>query len=159
MTSNFSVGSCQDPGCEGATSEVALLGDFGGAGSTNPALYSDLDPATMGWGCNPDTCVPVAGSGALTRLQTAELAQHPVKVATSATTDEPRFQAAPPCSDPTKPTTGIIANPDAQKLGFCVDVNAISRSGQKCDAQDCAAWSGNLTIPVLFVNDPRFSFG
>ena len=36
---------------------------------------------------------------------------------------------------------------------------AISRSGQKCDAQDCSAWSGNLTIPVLFVNDPRFSFG
>ncbi len=76
-----------------------------------------------------------------------------------ATTGEPQFQPAPPCSDPTKPTTGIIADPDAQKLGFCVDVNAISRSGQKCDAQDCSAWSGNLTIPVLFVNDPRFSFG
>jgi hypothetical protein len=151
---NLSVGACAgEPGCK--ISEVGLLGDFGGVGSNNPALYSNDDPAAMDWGCNPATCKPVAGSGALSDLQQREFALHQVQVASSATTDEPKFETAPPCSPPGG-STGVIANPDAT---FCVDVNAISRSTAQCDGQNCSMWAGNLTIPVLFVNDPRFSFG
>lgn len=44
--------------------------------------------------------------------------------------------------------TGTISNPDAKALGFCVDVNAITRAGN--------AFTGDLRVPVLFVEDPKF---
>jgi hypothetical protein len=42
-------------------------------------------------------------------------------------------------------TTGKIINPDARTLGFCVDVNAITRENN--------AFGGGLRQPVLFVED------
>lgn len=44
-------------------------------------------------------------------------------------------------------TTGQIVNPAAQQAGFCVDVNAITRADN--------SFTGALTIPVLFVEDPK----
>jgi hypothetical protein len=41
--------------------------------------------------------------------------------------------------------TGQIINPAAQKLGFCLDVNAITRAGNR--------FTGDLRLPVLFVED------
>jgi hypothetical protein len=41
--------------------------------------------------------------------------------------------------------TGQITDPIAKSLGFCVDVNAITRTGN--------VFSGDLRIPVLFVED------
>jgi hypothetical protein len=41
----------------------------------------------------------------------------------------------------------VITNPAAQALGFCVDVNAITRAGNR--------FSGDLVRPVLFVEDPK----
>jgi hypothetical protein len=66
------------------------------------------------------------------------------------------FAAAPRCvplpisnSDPNRSAllhlTGQITNPVAQALGFCADVNAITRTGN--------LFSGDLRIPVLFVED------
>lgn len=43
--------------------------------------------------------------------------------------------------------TGQIVNPAAQQAGFCIDVNAITRVGN--------VFSGALTLPVLFVEDPK----
>jgi hypothetical protein len=43
-------------------------------------------------------------------------------------------------------TTGQIVTSQAQSAGFCVDVNAISRANN--------SFTGDLTIPVLFVEDP-----
>ena len=47
--------------------------------------------------------------------------------------------------------TGAISNPAAQALGFCVDVNAITRTGNK--------FTGDLQLPILFVEDPKFIVG
>ena len=66
------------------------------------------------------------------------------------------FAPAPRCvplptsnSDPNRSAllhlTGQITDPIAQALGFCVDVNAITRAGNQ--------FSGDLRIPVLFVED------
>jgi hypothetical protein len=66
------------------------------------------------------------------------------------------FAAAPRCvplptsnSDPHRYTllhqTGQIVDPTAQALGFCADVNAITRTGN--------VFSGDLRVPVLFVED------
>jgi hypothetical protein len=41
--------------------------------------------------------------------------------------------------------TGQIVNPAAQTLGFCLDVNAITRAGNR--------FTGDLRLPVLFVED------
>lgn len=46
---------------------------------------------------------------------------------------------------------GVITNPAAQQLGFCVDVNAITRTGN--------SFGGDLNLPVLFVEDPKFIVG
>jgi hypothetical protein len=69
---------------------------------------------------------------------------------------ETPFVQAPRCAplpaskwDPLKgfllSVTGKMLTPEAQHLGFCIDVNAISRIGNKC--------RGDLKIPVLFVED------
>lgn len=47
--------------------------------------------------------------------------------------------------------TGVITDPAAQQLGFCVDVNAITRTGN--------SFGGDLNLPVLFVEDPKFIVG
>jgi hypothetical protein len=44
-------------------------------------------------------------------------------------------------------TTGRITSPTAKATGFCVDVNAITRTGN--------VFSGDLVRPILFVEDPR----
>jgi hypothetical protein len=61
----------------------------------------------------------------------------------------PRCVRLPSNSDPDRYAllhqTGQITDPIAQALGFCVDVNAITRTGN--------VFSGDLRIPVLFVED------
>jgi hypothetical protein len=88
-------------------------------------------------------------------LQADEYNAHPMMGAPSSddgTLQKP--QPLPPCSKPAEDgsiPTGVIASGTA----FCVDVGAISRERQGCDTSGCT-WTGNLTIPVLFDNDPRF---
>jgi hypothetical protein len=150
----FTIGPCVpgEPGLADCTiggkpviSEVSLTGDLGrlyGTGVNGAATPAELD-----WSCNPSTC-PAATPGSNETQQQAEFRQHPVDVAPSngdGTFGKP--VAAPPCSDNNE-TTGQISGKLAIGATFCVDVNAISRDDQ-----------GNLTIPALFENDPRFYMG
>jgi hypothetical protein len=58
------------------------------------------------------------------------------------------FTLADRCVDQTDlTTTGHILTEAAQAAGFCVDVNAITRSDD--------SFAGDLSIPVRFVEDPR----
>jgi hypothetical protein len=149
----FTVGPCvpdqTTPDCAGIVSEVALLGNL-------DALYSVTAPAELDWSCNPATCTAPDPGQSLLTLQNTEFKSHPIMVASS----DPKGASglAPACSD-TGETTGQITGERAVTLGFCVDVGAISRSSEECGEQVCTTWSGNLTIPVLFLNDPRFYMG
>ncbi len=62
-----------------------------------------------------------------------------------------QFGKALPCSpivsNPANIITGRIVNADAQAAGYCVDVYAISRVGN--------TFTGALTLPILFVEDPK----
>jgi hypothetical protein len=136
-----------------ALTEISLTGDLKG-------LYGFQTPAEMDWQCNDTNCPPASPDGR-TRydFQQAEFANHPVEVAPSNDGSFGAATAAPPCSGvSTRLSRGQILEPDAQKLGFCVDVGAINRSAAQCD-ETCSEWDGNLTMPVLFVNDPRFYSG
>ena len=42
---------------------------------------------------------------------------------------------------------GRILTSQAQAAGFCIDVNAITRAGN--------SFTGALSMPLLFVEDPR----
>ena len=57
------------------------------------------------------------------------------------------FALAPACVPQSNGTTTLtMLTYDAQQAGFCVDVNRISRANN--------SFTGDLTIPVLFVEDP-----
>lgn len=159
----LTIGPCvPDPvtSCRGALSEFSLIGNFKDYAG-NP-LYSDDAPASVSWTCNQLVCPPpsdfVAGRSSPTHLQAEEFQTHTMYVALR--NPDGTFQAfapAPACNvvDETPIPTGKI-NPQATGgRQFCVDVGAISRANEHCRAV-CSAWSGPLTLPVLFVEDPRF---
>ncbi len=93
------------------------------------------------------TCVPLSlcGSDYTEREVEEDFAAYPIFVQLKGATS---FVQAPRCvvtSDLT--TRGVISSPAAVTLGFCVDVNATTRTGN--------AFSGNLNQTVLFVEDPK----
>jgi hypothetical protein len=146
--------------CVGVLSQFSLIGDFKDDAG-NP-LYSDRSPALVSWTCNDQVCPPtrdfVPGSSTLTELQIAEFRKHTMYVALRNPdgTFQP-YAPAPACNGITGAPlpTGTI---DPQATGgrqFCVDVGAISRTDERCDTA-CSTWSGPLTLPVLFVEDPKF---
>jgi len=106
----------------------------------------------------PPTQKFVPGSSTLTELQVAEFQKHTMYVALRNPngTYQPTT-AAPACNGITGAPlrTGTINTESTGGLQFCVDVGAIRRAGQQCQTV-CSAWSGPLTLPVLFVEDPRF---
>lgn len=159
----LTIGPCLLDGgtsCRGALSEFSLIGDFKDAAG-NP-LYSDNAPASVSWTCNDLVCPPtrhfVRGSSTKTELQIAEYHAHTMYVALR--NPDGTFQAfapAPACNglDEAPLPTGTIDRQDTGGSGFCVDVGAIRRANADCEAV-CSAWSGPLTLPILFVEDPKF---
>lgn len=146
--------------CSGVLSEFSLLGDFKDAAG-NP-LYADSAPASVSWTCNATVCPPAAGflpgSSTLTQLQVQEFLAHTIYV--SLKNPDGTFQPyapAPACNGTTGAPlpTGTLDRQDTGGLGFCVDVGAIGRGGAQCQTA-CSSWSGPLTLPVLFVEDPKF---
>lgn len=159
----LSVGPCVPlPGksCAGVLSDFSLLGDFKDA--AGKPLYADSAPASVRWTCNDTACPPAAGyvpgSSTLTELQVQEFLTHTIYVSLKnpGGTFQP-YAAAPACNGTTGAPlpTGTLDRQDTGGLGFCVDVGAISRDGAQCQTT-CSAWSGPLTLPVLFVEDPKF---
>jgi hypothetical protein len=146
--------------CVGALSEFSLIGNFKDAAG-NP-LYSDSDPASVSWTCNGTVCPPppdfVPGSSTRTQLQVEEFRTHPMYVALRNPdgTFQP-FALAPACNgiNGAPLPTGTINPQDTGGVEFCVDVGAISRANAQCQTT-CSSWSGPLTLPTLFVEDPRF---
>lgn len=146
--------------CSGVLSEILLLGNFKDA--FGRPLYDDNAPASLSWSCNDEVCPPPAdfdpGSSTLTELQVEEFQTHTMSVSLRNPngTFQP-FAPAPACNGITDAPlpTGTIDRQDTGGLEFCVDVGAISRADMQCQAA-CSTWSGPLTLPVLFVEDPRF---
>ena len=160
---SLTIGPCvpdATTSCAGVLSAFALIGNFKDA-SGRP-LYSDAAPASVSWTCNEQVCpVPsdfVAGTTTQTRLQVEEFQAHRVYVATR--NPDGTFQPFAPASacngqDGSPIPTGTINPQDTGGAHFCVDVGAISRASQGCSTV-CSAWSGALTLPLLFDEDPRF---
>ncbi len=157
---NGSVGSVfltQAP-CVGAPAgciEVDLDGTFSD-GATH--LYSDLAPASVSWTCPNSVCPHKDAAHERSRYynssvneQIEDFAAYPLQVSLKTPTGYTPFATAPSCRDlndrSQKGLTGKIVSPAAVAAGFCVDVYAISRY--------CNSFYGDLTRPVLFVEDPR----
>lgn len=159
----LTIGACQPDAttsCAGALTEFSLIGNFKDTAG-NP-LYSNSAPASVSWSCNDQVCAPpadfVPGSNTLTQLQIEEFRAHTMYVALR--NPDGTFQSfapAPACNgvQGAPLPTGTINPQDTGGREFCVDVGAISRSGAQCQAT-CSSWSGPVTLPVLFVEDPRF---
>lgn len=159
----FTIGPCSPSvttSCSGVLSEILLAGNF--KDDAGDPLYSDSAPATVSWTCNDQVCPPpagfVPGTSTMTQLQVEEFRSHTTSVSLRNPngTFQP-FAAAPACNgiDGAPLATGTIDRQDTGGLGFCVDVGAIRRGDMQCQTA-CSAWSGPLTLPVLFVEDPRF---
>jgi hypothetical protein len=146
--------------CVGVLSEFSLIGNF--KDDAGKPLYSDNAPVTVSWTCNDKVCPPtrdfVPGRSTVTQLQIAEFRKHTMYVALRNPngTFQP-FAPAPACNgvDGAPLPTGTINQQATGGLEFCVDVGAISRTDEQCQTT-CSSWSGPLTLPVLFVEDPRF---
>jgi hypothetical protein len=174
----LTVQACTDQptvACSGGT-EISLSGTFKD-GST--PLYTDSAPATLTRICPVSECAHPDGEPANAaysynlacshdachggnsdfgeREVEEDFAAFPIFVSLrQAGGSYSTFQQAPRCvplptsdSDPGALLTqvGQIVDPAARSLGFCVDVNAITRAGN--------SFTGALSMPVLFVEDPR----
>ncbi len=146
--------------CVGVLSQFSLIGNFKDD-EGNP-LYSDRAPASVSWTCNDQVCPPppdfVPDRSTVTQLQVAEFHQHTMYVALRNPNGTfQSFAPAPACNrlDEAPVPTGTIDRKATGGLPFCVDVGAINRTEEQCQAA-CSAWSGPLTLPVLFVEDPKF---
>jgi hypothetical protein len=138
--------------------EVELAGDFGN-------LYSNDAPAKVVLVCGPSECpyptTPPSGAYDANYLCTSscagnggpynkrvvniDFAAYPAFVQLKGATSFGQAPRCVPVSDLT--TTGRITSPAAKATGYCVDVNAITRTGN--------AFGGDLVRPILFVEDPR----
>jgi len=146
--------------CLGVLSEFSLIGNFKDDAG-NP-LYSDSAPAAVSWTCNDQVCPPtrdfVPGSSTVTQLQIAEFRNHTMYVALRNPNGTfQSFAPAPACNgvDGAPLPTGTINQQASGGREFCVDVGAIRRTNEQCQSA-CSSWSGPLTLPVLFVEDPKF---
>ena len=159
----FTIGPCVPSfglPCAGVLTEIALIANL--KNSAGKPLYSDSDPASVSWMCNAQTCPPpgdfVPGSSTMTQLQVEEFHKYPMYVALRNPNGTfQAFKRAPACNgtNGSPLPTGTINTQDTGGLQFCVDVGAIKRSNETCQTT-CSSWSGPVTLPVLFVEDPRF---
>jgi hypothetical protein len=137
----------ESPDCD---TEVNLAGNFKGEGGV--PLYSFDDPAGIDWTCPAEECPatpPVYGSFAQDQVNDFE--NYRIEVSLLVDGEYTPFVKAKPCNpivtDPDDVVTGKITDPAAQAAGFCIDVYAISRADN--------SFGGDLTVPVLFVEDPK----
>ena len=136
-----------DPACD---TEVNLAGSFKDA--EGQPLYSNDDPAGIDWTCPAEECpatAPVYGSFA--QDQELDFQSYRIEVSLLVDGEYTPFVDAERCNplvdNPADVVTGRITDPAAQAAGFCVDVYAIGRADN--------SFTGDLTIPVLFVEDPK----
>lgn len=136
-----------DPSCD---TEVNLFGDFKD-GEGQPR-YSFDDPAAIEWTCPAAECPATpAVYGSFDQDQVNDFQNYRIEVSLLVDGEYTPFVEAEPCNpivtDPDDVVTGRITDPAAQTAGFCIDVYAISRADN--------SFGGDLTIPVLFVEDPK----
>ncbi len=161
-TVSLLVSACgTDPTPCSAGTQVQLSGSFKDS-SGNP-LYgfgtpsSPLKPARIDWQCSATACPhpDLSEEPRFARYNywgndegREEFTSYPVYVSLHTPTGDLPFAQAPACAPSwNRWTTGRIVTSQAQAAGFCVDVNAITRAGNR--------FTGALTMPVLFVEDPR----
>jgi hypothetical protein len=124
----------------------------------NTCPHEDSEPSTSysyNYDCPGSSCQGGVSLFAEREVE-EDFADFPVFVSIHKNGVDTPFATAPRCVplptsnyDPSRSTllylTGHIVDPAAQALGFCVDVNAITRTGN--------LFGGDLRIPVLFVED------
>lgn len=156
--------SSDEETCENG-SEIVLTGNFK---SGQTPLYSFESPASITRICSNADCPhqypggegvePEAGETYDYNLSCAEcgderemeedFAWYPTYVSLLAGGNYLPFGEAPRCAPVGDVETfGQLATEQAQAVGYCVDVNRITREGN--------SFTGDLRIPVLFVEDPR----
>ena len=135
---------------------ITLAGTFTTANGTE--LYTDDAPATVTWTCQ-DTCPhPDAAEESSHddytvnwRERAEDFNVYTMHVSLLVGGRYQTEAVAPSCVDLTNRSydgkTGKIVSVAARAAGFCVDVYAISRVDN--------SFTGDLTVPVLFVEDPR----
>ena len=163
---------CTAPQCHQGT-EISLSGTF-----TDPdgggELYSDAHPASVAWTCGAADCPHRDAAGEswrtdyqhnlFSRYAGAErevyedFVDYPIEVSLLVGGEYQPFAKAPSCVDMFDPSkigrTGVLDSVAAKAAGFCVDVYAITRSATASSGQ-CQSYFGDLTLPVLFVEDPK----
>jgi hypothetical protein len=159
--------SVEEGNCRLGT-EVELAGDFGGPISGKPALYSPDEPVRVNLICLASLC-PHAAPGSESpesepegkpysynrfdpnagdeREMVEDYNWYPVYVQLKGEIDFGELPAPPCVPADDLVTTGKVTAPLALSVGYCIDVNAITRSGD--------SFTGDLTQPVLFIEDPR----
>jgi hypothetical protein len=159
--------STDESNCRTGT-EVELAGDFGGPLSGKPELYSPDNPARVTLICLASLCPhaspgseepenepegkpysynrfdPYAGDE---REMVEDYNWYPVYVQLKGAADFGELPAPPCVPADDLYTTGKVTSELALSTGYCVDVNAITRAGD--------SFSGDLSQPVLFIEDPR----
>jgi hypothetical protein len=158
---------CTADGCPAGGTEITLAGTFTNPDNPSSELYSFAQPASVSWTCDDSACPHNDAnaepgdsdynynhndSGDPEQEQIEDFNDYPIQVSLKVNGVYQPFAVAPSCQDLSTefdgpPPTGVIATSQAQSAGFCVDVYAITRAG--------ASFTGALTIPVLFVEDPK----
>jgi hypothetical protein len=150
---------CFEQSC-GQGVEITLDGTFT---SDSTHLYSNEAPANLSWTCSVQVCPhtdanPPSESSRFAYppvydapQQIQDFNDFPVQVSLKVNGVYQPFSTATPCRDLDDESqvglTGAIVTETAQADGFCVDVFAITRTNND--------FNGDLTIPVLFVEDPK----
>ena len=157
------VFSESDPTCTKGT-EVELSGNFSNLYSVESpgqltltclaatCPHADQDPANQAYNwnfsCSDSTCVDGLNNPFGEREVEEDFQAYPIYVQLKGGSGFVQAPRCVPINDLT--TTGHITDAAAKGLGFCVDVNAITRLNNSFD--------GNLVVPVNFVEDPKMRF-
>ena len=136
--------------------EVNLFGNF--KDNAGQPLYSNANPATITWKCPGTVCPyvqPETGYGENIQEQWVDFETYKIEV--SLRNDDGTytpFESPASATRSRRPVGGCDAarsrTSPAQSpggKGFCIDVYTITRDG--------GSFTGDLTIPVLFVEDPK----
>ena len=148
-----------DPTCHSGL-QANLTGVFSNPSYPATHLYGLLHPAVVRWTCAASRCPhrDFEGTNPSYQLvrgdeaeQSEDFAAYPMQVSLHVPGGYRPFAQAPSCRPLTDPKqfglTGAITNLAAINAGFCVDVYAITRVG--------GVTTGALSLPVLFVEDPK----
>ena len=166
--------STPDAPCPGS-SEITLAGRF--TTDAGQELYSYAHPAKVTWTCLAADCPHRDGGhygatghwwdfhwDALSatlknkRAVVEDFVDYPMEVSMFVDGAYQPYGVAPSCVDLANKykigLTGVIDSAAAKAAGYCVDVYAITRS-VTASSKGCQSYFGDLTLPVLFVEDPK----